>query len=554
VVDWEVAVPFGVDTLIYTLEASDSGGASDRVRVTQRVRPAVPIRTFQATLFRWERPVEQPVQRPPDALPDRGALRVGFAPRLSAGLDGVRDWMRRYPYSCLEQKVSRAVALKDQQEWEQIAAMLPSHLDGDGLLKYFPTTALGSDVLTAYVLSITHAAGFALPPDVLQKTQTGLRRFIEGGLRREAGVSAPDWSLRKLAAIAALARMGVADPKLLSTISIDPNLWPTSALLDWWTILRRVPNVPDRAARLRSVEQIVRSRLNVQGTTMGFSTEKSDALWWLMVCGDTNPLRLLYDVLDAGEWRQRLPRLMRGAVLRQHRGAWDCTISNAWGALAAEKFAQTFDSVPVTGTSSATVTTAAARVDWKTQPQGATVDLAWPARPDRLRVDHTGTGSPWVTIQSQAAIPVKDAIAAGYAIRKTIVPVESATGRQLRRGDVVRVRLDIEAHADMTWVVVSDPVPAGTSHLGSGLARDAQIIAPTAVSTPLTPLAPAFAERAFEAFRAYYAYVPKGAFTVEYTIRVNQSGTFQLPPTRVEALYAPEMFGELPNPPVEVLP
>jgi hypothetical protein len=100
VVEWEVTVPIGVDTLTYTLEASDSGGASDRVRVTQRVRPAVPVRTFQATLFRWERPVEQPVQRPPDALPDRGAVRVGFAPRLSAGLDGVRDWMRRYPYSC----------------------------------------------------------------------------------------------------------------------------------------------------------------------------------------------------------------------------------------------------------------------------------------------------------------------------------------------------------------------------------------------------------------------------------------------------------------------
>ena len=30
-------------------------------------------------------------------------------------------------------------------------------------------------------------------------------------------------------------------------------------------------------------------------------------------------------------------------------------------------------------------------------------------------------------------------------------------------------------------------------------------------------------------------------------MRLNQAGTFQLPPTRVEALYAPEMFGEMPN-------
>jgi rhamnose utilization protein RhaD (predicted bifunctional aldolase and dehydrogenase) len=50
-----------------------------------------------------------------------------------------------------------------------------------------------------------------------------------------------------------------------------------------------------------------------------------------------------------------------------------------------------------------------------------------------------------------------------------------------------------------------------------------------------------------DAYRAYYDFVPKGKFVTEYTIRLNQSGRFELPPTRVEALYAPEMFGEAPN-------
>ena len=42
-------------------------------------------------------------------------------------------------------------------------------------------------------------------------------------------------------------------------------------------------------------------------------------------------------------------------------------------------------------------------------------------------------------------------------------------------------------------------------------------------------------------------YVPKGSFVVEYTVRLNNPGTFGLPATRVEAMYAPEMFGEAPN-------
>ena len=38
---------------------------------------------------------------------------------------------------------------------------------------------------------------------------------------------------------------------LLASLTIDPNLWPTSAVLDWLTILERVPAVGRRAERQR---------------------------------------------------------------------------------------------------------------------------------------------------------------------------------------------------------------------------------------------------------------------------------------------------------------
>jgi uncharacterized protein YfaS (alpha-2-macroglobulin family) len=48
--------------------------------------------------------------------------------------------------------------------------------------------------------------------------------------------------------------------------------------------------------------------------------------------------------------------------------------------------------------------------------------------------------------------------------------------------------------------------------------------------------------------------MPRGTQVVEYTLRLNSSGRFSLPPTRVEAMYAPETFGERPNPVLEVRP
>ena len=56
-----------------------------------------------------------------------------------------------------------------------------------------------------------------------------------------------------------------------------------------------------------------------------------------------------------------------------------------------------------------------------------------------------------------------------------------------------------------------------------------------------------FRERSFESMRAYFEYIARGKFTIEYTMRLNNEGAFNLPQTRVEALYQPEMFGEFPN-------
>jgi uncharacterized protein YfaS (alpha-2-macroglobulin family) len=128
-----------------------------------------------------------------------------------------------------------------------------------------------------------------------------------------------------------------------------------------------------------------------------------------------------------------------------------------------------------------------------------------------------------------------------------VTPVEQRTPGRFTRGDVARVSLAVEAQSDMTWVVVNDPIPAGARILGGSLARDSALLRAGARSEGAAW--PAFEERRFEGFRAYYRLVPKGRFTVEYTLRFDNPGHFELPPTRVEALYAPEMFGELPNAP-----
>jgi len=186
--------------------------------------------------------------------------------------------------------------------------------------------------------------------------------------------------------------------------------------------------------------------------------------------------------------------------------------------------------------------------------------LPWGAVPadvgQTLNVTHQGPGKPWLTLQSLAAVPLKVPFNAGYQITRSITPVEQANpalpAGSYSRGDVLRITLTVNASADMTWVVITDPMPGGATILGGGLGRDSEIATQGEQGSSGDGW-PAFEERSFEAFRSYYQFLPKGVVKMQYTVRLNNVGEFSLPPSRVEAMYAPEVFGAQPNAQIKVL-
>jgi alpha-2-macroglobulin len=561
---WPINVPLDAISVTWEASAEEQGTAAnrskDRIKFTQLVSTAVPVRVMQATLQQLEGSFTLPVNAPVDALPEtgikRGGLVLAVQPQLSGALPGMRRYFETYPFVCLEQKTSKAVGLKDAKLWTQVANALPTYLDSDGLASYFPPRAedgpRGSDRLTAYVLAATHEAGFDLPAPARDAMLAGLVAFVEGRIERKFWSPKADLDVRKLAAIEALSRYGRASPKMLGSINLTPNVWPTAAVIDWLRILKRLDGIQNQTKRLEEANQILRSRLTYAGTTLKFSNEEDDFWWWLMDSADANAARLMLAVIEDPAWKDDLPRMVVGSLGRQKSGAWLTTTANLWGSLALDKFTAKFESVKLSGFTKAALDDKTGSVDWSKSPVGGTVKFAWPAEASSLTVTQDGTGKPWLTVQSWAAVALKKPISAGYSLSRTLTAVEQKDKGKWSRGDVLRVRLEVEAQSDMTWVVVSDPVPGGATILGSGLGRDSAIA--TTGEKRAGNAWPAYEERTFEAFRSYFEYLPRGKHTVEYTVRLNNPGKFALPPSRVEAMYAPESFGEIPNAVIEVAP
>jgi alpha-2-macroglobulin len=543
---WTVTAPDTAGQLTWDVAAKAGGKQTDRLSQTQDIVPLVPVETWASTLVRVEANTRIPVIAPAGALANRGVVDVRLSDSLAPTLAGVQDYMTVYPYRCFEQQTSRFVTLGDAQGFAALAAEIPAYLDTDGLLRYWPMSDLkGSPALTAYVLSITAEAGFPLPEESKAAMLAAMKRIIDGKLTRETQWSSNDRYLR-VAALAALARNGATKAAMLGQMGITPADMPTGLLVEWLTAIDRTKGA--NPALRQAAETILRQRIAYEGTRLDL-TDSNNAPWWMMSSGDEMAIKATLAVLGRSGWSDDDGKMMVGMAMRQRRGHWDTTTANAWGAVTARKFGKLYPASAIIGTTSIAFGGETKTQTWPRPTDAGVMSFALPISQTPLTLAHAGAG-PWAFVSVKAAVPLKAPLFAGYKISKTITPVQQAQKGVWSRGDVMRVRLAIDAGAGRNWVVVNDPIPPGATILG-GLGGQSQQLAGSAEGPD--GAWPSYIERGNESWRGYYEWAPEGRFAVEYVVRLNGVGQFNLPATRVEAMYAPEIRGQLPNPPFSVV-
>jgi uncharacterized protein YfaS (alpha-2-macroglobulin family) len=451
--------------------------------------------------------------------------------------------MLAYPYGCFEQRLSKAIALGDRTAWAKQMDALPLYVAQNGLLHYWPSPEEpGSIALTAYALSVTADASLPWPDGPKAALIVALRGVVDGRITEE-GTSRGDTRLLRIAALAALARNGAATPGMIEQLAMPLGDMPTATLADWLVTLGRTNGVDP--ARIAAAEAALRSRIVYEGTRLDL-TDRAAAPWWMMVSDDEMAIKALLAVTGRPGWESEAARMMVGVALRQRQGHWDTTPANAWGTIAAHRFATAY---PGSGTG---LTTASLNGRSLTSSglQPPTLSFPLPRTPGSLLLRHDGGAGPWATVSVRAAVPLTAPLFAGYRITREVTFLQRRRPDQISRGDVIRVRITVDAPVDRTWVVVEDPIPAGASILGAGGGQSALLAAGANGGSS----SPSYVEQGLDAWRGYFGWMPKGRSTVEYAVRLNGTGRLQLPPTKVEAMYSPEIHAALPNRPLTIVP
>ena len=257
----------------------------------------------------------------------------------------------------------------------------------DPMLSSLPLARAGK-IKALGLTSLKRAAAAPEIPTVEESGMKGFEFVSWYGLWAPRNLP-PDVNAFLQKAVAKLRGLGNTWAEAITEVSLGRLAWVRGAPEDALAHFDRATEVAEASGDLftTAVAGNLRSRLNFQGTTMGFSTERSDFLWWLMISGDVNANRVLLAMLDRESWKEDMPRLARGSLGRQRRGHWNTTVANAWGVLAMEKFAAAFEKETVTGATEAKLGQQGKQVDWSKTPKGDDLMFSWPQGRGRVMVE-----------------------------------------------------------------------------------------------------------------------------------------------------------------------
>ncbi len=511
----------------------------DRLKVSQILETTLKERVYQGNFFQWTEKVEESIKAPEDAQANSSFFQVRAFSSLLTSTKSVDSFFQSYPYKCLEQEVSKSIGLKDQKQWKRIDTELSAYFDSNGLLKFFPKMEYGSEILSAYVLKSSHLAGFNLSPEHKERLVEALSNYLQGNLIGVRSYSSSDSLLRRLVVMEALSYSKEFSMDQVRPLVKHIQVLPNPALIDLLSLLQRVQKV-DPKLRSEVLNQL-RARTNTQGTEIVLS--ENDSPWWLMGSPDYTYAKLAFLSLEEPGLKSLAPKIIQGFIRKQNKGKWDTTLANAYGVLVFEKAGKTLEVDKVQGGKvSLQLNTQSFEVDPQTNEQKK---LKVSEEQSSLTIDYAGKGKPWIAWQSMAKLPLKTPIENGYRIQKSILPIERKSFLRNTVGDIVRVKLEITAEADKTWVVIEDPIPANASHMGRGMGETK--VLPSGSISQSESVSPTFEEKSFSMYRAYFEYLPAGKWVIEYTIRYGLAGEYKTGATRVEAMYSPDAYGELPN-------
>ena len=595
---WLPLKTMGTGDLVFTATAkdqSDGDGLIFKVPVIKR-KNIETVATYGTTTGVE---IKEPIVVPEKIKAGTAAVSVVLSPSVIGNLEGAFRYMRQYPYSCWEQKLSKGLAasnylamkpwLSRDLEWPDAEKVVKNILEEAGNFQtpsgamsfYVAEDRYASPYLSAYTalaFNWLKQRGYRAPAQVEAK----LAAYLDSFLKRDVS---PDFYSRGMtASVRAVALCALAEKGSLklSDLKRYESHVPMMDLFGKTLFMQAALHTPDGDKLAGDVCDMILAHASETGGKMMFSETKDDGFSRILA----TPLRDNAVILSAfvayGQRAQGKKRvgdipfkLVRAITqTRKNRDHWENTQENIFCMKALSDYARVYENVKPR--MDVTVS-----VDQDVLGQVVFKDVKDPARTlkrDLVRqpsgnkqvmtISKKGDGRLYYSprLSFEKSDDNAQSINAGIEIRKEICVERQGSWMilkkpfSLKRGELVRVDLFISIPTARNFVVVDDAVPGGLEPVNRDLATASRF---DAEKGDFKAVGGSFwfrftdwqeynaslwsfyhRELRHDSVRFYSDYLPAGRYHLSYTAQAIAEGEFAMMPVHAEEMYDPDVFGK----------
>ncbi|MGR9101265.1 MAG: alpha-2-macroglobulin family protein, partial [Gammaproteobacteria bacterium] len=544
--------------------------------------------------------VREDVEIPEGIHTDIGEISMELAPSVIGNLAGAFRYMRDYPFTCWEQKLSKGVTashyrnlknyLPDDFEWPESAELVEEMLrqaadyqaPNGGMVYFVPEDEYVSPFLSAYTalaFNWLRDAGRTVPQPVEDKLHGYLRRLLRKDVFPDFYGKGMASTVRAVALAALSRRGGIGPPELHRYLPHAPYM----SLFGKAHFLMAAQAVNGGGKIAREIRTMIDGHAQQSGGKFSFNEELDDGYARLLA----TPLRDNCAILsaavkgDGGDADEMPFKLVRTVTqTRGSRDHWENTQENLFCLNALIDYSRRFESAkPAMKVAVDVERERIGAVEFRDLRDTPEV-LVRPLRGGdagsirKVVLHRSGEGRLYhATRLSYAPLEEQSGeVDAGIDIRR-----EYSVERQgkwvlldgpdkfasrtvaVKRGELIRVDLFASLPTARNFVVVEDPVPGGLEPVNRDLATASAVDAEKGdmlmaggswwfrfadwISYNASRWSFYHREIKHDVVRFYSDYLPAGRYHLSYTAQAIAPGEFARRPARAEEMYDPDVYG-----------
>ncbi len=590
--EWPLSVPFGKTNAMIEVSANAAAAkASDAVRENIPIYPFASYETFANYGSTTNAKVTEAIEIPKGVRAELSTLDVLVSPTLISHLDDSFRYLFRYPYTCWEQTLTRAISLSQYMRLKQYLSIdelsrepgawakellgeMSKFQYANGGMAYWKADSRTVDhyltVYTALGIQWTEAAGVKPPAAQRKLLFDYVRRLTQGKEKM-------DDRSRASATVLAMAAHVLAQEGD-NVVPIINKLYQERAKLSLFGksfLWQAAAKFPATKSLLGQIKNEIYSAADLTSGSIQFKEQADDGLVWILHSTTRTNCNLLSAMMTEDPNGKFVEPLVRWIIAGRKSNRWNNTQENLYCQNALAQYAAHYEKETPNYTLSSRAFDKALKPvtfrSFKEKPQAERVGLAPEVVGKRssVTIEKNGPGRVYYTARLRIAYqtPRTDGVNSGMQVARTYF-TKGPGGKwlkqdnvvRLKRGETVKVLLKVKIPAVRNQVVLDDRLPAGLEPVNTALGGSSKTDAAAGESNNSA------GETSWSEDDDWYGYYSSGGFyhremklhsvqyfanfmsagdyEMSYVAQAIATGEFNANPALIEQMYEPEVYGK----------